>query len=126
MAAAQLATRMDSNNKEASMVARKTRAVAAARFNGNELFKAGKFSEASIAYGEGLDHDPYNSVLLCNRAACRSKLGQHEKALEDCNAALNVRPSFNKARLRRGDCLAKVKYFQYSGLHLDVLIIEFS
>ena len=71
--------------------------------------KKTKFSEASVAYGEGLEHDPYNSVLLCNRAACRSKLGQFEKAVEDCNASLSLRPSYSKARLRRADCNAKVK-----------------
>ncbi|KAL7175906.1 hypothetical protein ACSBR2_029475 [Camellia fascicularis] len=47
-------------------------------------------------------------MLLCNRATCRSKLGQFEKAIEDCTAALNVRPSYRKARLRRVHCYAKV------------------
>lgn len=108
VAAAQQAARFDSNNREASTVARRTRAVATARSNGNELFKAAKYSEASAAYGEGLDHDPYNSILLCNRAACRSKLGQFEKSVDDCNTALNIRPSYSKARLRRADCYTKV------------------
>lgn len=105
---AQRAARLDSNNREANPVLRKARAVSAARAKGNELFKASRFSEACFAYGEGLEHDPYNSVLLCNRAACRSKLGLFEKAVEDCNAALHVRPSYTKARLRRADCNAKV------------------
>jgi DnaJ family protein C protein 7 len=106
--AAHKATRLDTNNKVANKVLRKARAVTGARCRGNELFKASKFSEACIAYGEGLEHDPYNSVLLCNRAACRSKLGQLEKAVEDCTAALNLRQSYTKARLRRADCNAKV------------------
>jgi len=93
--------------------------VTAARGRGNELFKASKFSEACVAYGEGLEHDGYNSVLLCNRAACRSKLGQLEKAVEDCTAALNLRPSYTKARMRRADCNAKVinlnEYFKLLG-----------
>lgn len=106
--AAQRASRLDSNNREANMVARKARAVTVSRSKGNELFKTARFSEACVAYGEGLEHDPYNSVLLCNRGACWSKLGQLDKAIEDCTAALNVRPSYSKARLRRADCNAKV------------------
>ena len=92
---------------------RKARAMAAARSNGNNLFKASKFSEACAAYGEGLEHDPCNSVLLCNRAACRSKLGQFKEAVEDCTAALNLRPSYSKARLRRADCNAKVTHLSF-------------
>ncbi|CAL5368638.1 unnamed protein product [Camellia sinensis] len=108
VAAAQRAARLDSSSKEVNMVVRRTRAVAMARSNGNDLFRGQRYSEACGAYGEGLDHDPYNSVLLCNRATCRSKLGQFEKAIDDCTAALNVRPSYRKARLRRADCYAKL------------------
>ncbi|KAG6394521.1 hypothetical protein SASPL_145109 [Salvia splendens] len=108
VAAAQAAAKLDPRSKEAVAVAKKARAVAAARVNGNELFKGARYSEACIAYGEGLSHDPHNAVLLCNRAACRSKLGQFQKAIEDCNAALRVRPSYTKARLRRADCYAKI------------------
>ncbi|KAL5566656.1 hypothetical protein UlMin_029820 [Ulmus minor] len=122
--AAQRATRLDSNNKEASMVMRKARAVAGARSKGNELFKASRFSEACVAYGEGLEHDPYNAVLLCNRAASRSKLGHFEKALDDCTAALNVRPSYSKARLRRADCNAKLERWDASIQDYEVLVLE--
>lgn len=108
VAAAQRAAKLDPNSKEASMILKKARGVAASRSNGNQLFKAARYSEACIAYGEGLNHDAYNAVLLCNRAACRSKLGQCQKAVEDCNAALRIRPSYTKARLRRADCYAKV------------------
>ncbi|KAI9165673.1 hypothetical protein LWI28_018530 [Acer negundo] len=119
--AVQKAAKLDSNNKEVNPVMRRARAVAAARSNGNELFKASRFSEASDAYGEGLEHDPYNSVLLCNRAACRSKLGQYEKAVEDCNSALNVRPKYSKARLRRADCYAKLEKWEASIKDYEIL-----
>ncbi|XP_012844927.1 PREDICTED: TPR repeat-containing thioredoxin TTL4-like [Erythranthe guttata] len=108
MSAAQRASTLDPNGKEVKSVLRRTRALSTARSNGNELFKVARYSEACIAYGEGLSHDPYNAVLLCNRAACRSKLGQYEKAIEDCTSALNVRSAYSKARLRRADCYSKV------------------
>ena len=108
MALAQKAARLDSSNKEVSTVLRRGRAVESARLRGNQLFNASKFTEASVTYNEGLDHDPYNAILLCNRAACRSKLGQFEKAVEDCTMALIVQPSYSKARLRRANCNAKV------------------
>ncbi|KAG6721945.1 hypothetical protein I3842_03G137300 [Carya illinoinensis] len=122
--AVQRAARLDSNNREANILMRKAKAVAEARSRGNEYFKTSRFSEASAAYGEGLEHDPYNSVLLCNRAACRSKLGQFERAVEDCTAALNVRPSYNKARLRRADCNAKLKKWEASIDDYEVLSKE--
>ncbi|ERM94174.1 hypothetical protein AMTR_s00010p00179240 [Amborella trichopoda] len=89
-------------------VVRKARAVSSARSNGNDLFKASRFSEACLAHGDGLQSDPLNTILLCNRAACRSKMGQWERAIEDCTAALNIRPSCTKARLLRADGNAKV------------------
>ncbi|KAL2528219.1 tetratricopeptide repeat (TPR)-containing protein [Forsythia ovata] len=124
VAAAQRASRLDSNNKEVNIVLRKTRAVATARSKGNDLFKAARFSEASGAYEEGLSHDPSNAVLLCNRGACRSKLGQYEKAVEDCNYALSVRPSYSKARLRRGDCYAKLGRWEECIQDCEVLTRE--
>lgn len=108
VAAAEQSTQLDPTNKEGIRVAKWAKVVSSARLSGNLLFKESRFSEACIAYSEGLENDPYNSILLCNRAACRSKLGQYEKAVEDCTAALHAQPSYSKARLRRADCNAKV------------------
>lgn len=112
VAAAQSAVRVDSRKAEALEILKKARAVCLARSSGNELFKLGKFFEACAAYGEGLESDPSNAVLFCNRAACRSKLGQWEKALEDCNAALEVQSNYTKALLRRADCNAKLERWE--------------
>ncbi|XP_010269225.1 PREDICTED: TPR repeat-containing thioredoxin TTL1-like [Nelumbo nucifera] len=124
VAESQRAIRLDSSNNEVSAVVKKARAVAAARSRGNNLFKDSKFLEASMAYSEGLEYDPFNSVLLCNRAACRSKLGQFEKAVDDCTKALNVRPSYSKAILRRADCNAKLERWEASIQDYETLIRE--
>lgn len=118
----QRAARLDPSSREVSVAARKSRVVASARSRGNELFKASKFQEACIAYGEGLENDSHNAILLCNRAACRAKLGQLEKAIEDCNVALSMRSSYSKARLRRADCNAKLGRWEASLQDYEALL----
>ncbi|KAJ0967089.1 hypothetical protein J5N97_024006 [Dioscorea zingiberensis] len=121
---AQTAARIDPSSRDANAAARKALNVASARSKGNDLFKAYKFEEACAAYGEGLAHDSHNAILLCNRAACRSKLGQWEKAIEDCNAALNMRPSYSKARLRRADCNSKLERWEASIEDYEKLLVD--
>lgn len=109
IALAQEAAKLDLSNHIIAIL-RRIKGLAAARVKGNELFKGSKYTEACSMYTEGLEQDPYNSVLLFNRAACRFKLGQFEKAVEDCTAALVLRPSYTKARFRRADCYVKVSW----------------
>ncbi|KAG8632953.1 hypothetical protein MANES_18G068500v8 [Manihot esculenta] len=124
VAAAQQLAQIDPSNREVSTVVKTARAVASARLSGNLLYKASKYSEACIAYNEGLEHDPNNSILLCNRAACRSKLHQFEKAVEDCTAALRFQPNYSKARLRRAHCNAKLERWEASIQDYEMLIRE--
>ncbi|KAJ7965697.1 TPR repeat-containing thioredoxin like [Quillaja saponaria] len=124
VAAAQQAARLDPSNKEVSAMVKRVRAVESARMSGNLLFTASKFKEACAVYNEGLEHDPYNSVLLSNRAACRSKLSQFEKAIEDCTSALDVKPSYSKARLRRADCNCKLERWEASIQDYEMLLRE--
>lgn len=95
-AAAQKATKLDQSNEVINTILRRIEGLASSWLKGNELFRENKFSEASFVYTEGLEQEPYNSVLLFNRAACRFKLGQFEKAVEDCTAALVLRPSYTR------------------------------
>ncbi|KAK9678625.1 hypothetical protein RND81_11G223900 [Saponaria officinalis] len=122
--AVQHAARLDPSNRDLGVVTRRVKAVSAARDHGNCLFKVERFSEACVAYGQGLEHEPYNSVLLCNRAACRFKLDQFEKAVEDCTAAVKVRPSYSKARLRRADCYAKLQKWEAAMRDYEILLQE--
>ncbi|KAG6505071.1 TPR repeat-containing thioredoxin TTL1-like [Zingiber officinale] len=107
--AAEKARQIDARSVEVTTALNNIRSVARARTQGNELFKSGNFAEACTAYGEGLRSSPSNPVLLCNRAACRSKLGQWVKSVEDCNEALRLQPNYTKALLRRADSYAKLE-----------------
>ncbi|KAA8516351.1 hypothetical protein F0562_016644 [Nyssa sinensis] len=88
--------------------------MAGARKAGNESFKAGKYMEALAMYEKGLQYDPTNVFLLCNRAACRSELGQWQMAIDDCNAALRNQPNYSKALLRRAHSNAKLERWEES------------
>ncbi|XP_074579103.1 inactive TPR repeat-containing thioredoxin TTL3-like [Curcuma longa] len=124
VAAAQKAAQLDPGNRQTATVVRRASAVASARARGNDLFRAAKFAEACVAYSEGLNLDFQNAALLFNRAACRSKLGHYEKAVEDCNVALAVRPSYSKARRRRADCNAQLQRWEASVKDYELLIQE--
>ena len=43
-------------------------------FQGNALFKAGKYEEAINRYTAGINFDPTNAILPANRAMCLLKL----------------------------------------------------
>lgn len=105
---AEKSKQVDPRNVEVTVMLNNVKSVARARTQGNEFFNSGKFAEACIAYGEGLRCDPSNPVLYCNRAACRSKLGQWEKSIEDCNEALKIQANYTKALLRRAASYGKV------------------
>lgn len=109
VALAEKAKLIDGVSSEVEVILNNVRLVALARARGNDLFKAGKFAEASLAYGEGLKYEPSNPVLYCNRAACWSKLGRWAKAVEDCSEALRVQPNYTKALLRRAASYAKLE-----------------
>ncbi|KAJ0262513.1 Inactive TPR repeat-containing thioredoxin TTL3 [Hirschfeldia incana] len=105
---AERASMLDQTNPELVSVLNNVKTVVKARSLGNELFSSGRYSEASVAYGDGLKHDGSSSVLYCNRAACWYKLGLWEKSVEDCNQALKIHPSYIKALLRRAASYGKL------------------
>ncbi|KAF6162631.1 hypothetical protein GIB67_003177 [Kingdonia uniflora] len=73
--AVQQAVQLDSSNNKTTSLLKRARAMAWARSKGNELFKASKFLEACVVYGECLEHDSINP-------------GQFEKAMDIAFAAL--------------------------------------
>jgi DnaJ family protein C protein 7 len=72
---------------------------------GNAAFKARKYREAIELYTRGLEIDPnnrdINSKLLQNRAAAYTNLGEYEQAIADCTTALDMDPTYVKAKRAR-------------------------
>ncbi|XP_058221522.1 TPR repeat-containing thioredoxin TTL1-like [Rhododendron vialii] len=118
------AGQIDLRSVEVSVLLNNVRLVARARARGNDLFKSERFTEACSAYGEGLKHDPSNSVLYCNRAACWFKLGLWEHSVDDCNQALRIQPNYTKALLRRAASNCKLERWAEAVRDYEVLSRE--
>ena len=70
-------------------------------------FKNNLFEVAAGLFGQCLELDPlngaFNQALYYNRACAHHKLGWHDKAMEDCEAAIALNPDYAKAYLKKGD-----------------------
>jgi len=86
---------------------------AAAKAQGNELFKAGDFPGAIKHYTEAIERNPddpaYTSRLYSNRAACYTKLTEIPHALKDSEMCIKLDPNFVKGYLRKANCLLTMK-----------------
>lgn len=84
----------------------------------NALFKAGNYQEASECYsramascvdevmsGSIVTTDEQKASIFANRAACWLKLGDHAQTISDCDAALELKPLYVSAMLRRATAL---------------------
>ncbi|VDM33183.1 unnamed protein product [Hydatigera taeniaeformis] len=81
-------------------------AAIALKNRGNRNFKAGRYAKAIECYTEALEQCPPTAVeeratFFQNRAAARENLRQLEAAVEDCNSALELVPTYLKALNRR-------------------------
>lgn len=67
---------------------------------GNVYFKNKEYENAIKLYTTALNikKDP---VFLSNRSACYVSLGEYEKVVEDCSAALELKRDYSKCLLRR-------------------------
>ncbi|KAK2827893.1 hypothetical protein Q5P01_018927 [Channa striata] len=75
---------------------------------GNNLFKAGDWSEAERSYTEALGLCPVcfsreRAVLFSNRAAARLHLDLKEQAITDCTRAIELDPDYQRALMRRAE-----------------------
>lgn len=78
---------------------------------GNAAFKAGRYKEAIDTYSQALDVDPSNkntnSKILQNRALCHTRQKSWKAAVADCERALELDPSYTKARKTRAKALGE-------------------
>lgn len=83
---------------------------------GNNFFKLGLFSQASMMYSEALELQPENAVLYCNRAMAYLKQDMAHEALEDSQRSLDIDSSVGniKAFWRKSQSLYDLDRFAES------------
>jgi DnaJ family protein C protein 7 len=78
---------------------------------GNGHFKAARYQQAVDVYTAALEVDPLNkstnSKILNNRAMCYSKQKEWTSAIADCDKAIQLDPSYTKARKTRAKALGE-------------------
>lgn len=99
----------DPEFKEAVKYLRVVQKLNRMKEDGNNDYKAGRWQAAVGKYTEALEIDPTNkgtnSKILQNRALCLIKLKDYAGAIEDCERALQLEPSYTKARKTKATAL---------------------
>ncbi|XP_035732907.1 stress-induced-phosphoprotein 1-like [Vespa mandarinia] len=80
--------------------------VSVLKVKGNAALQDGRFDEAIKNYTEAIILDSNNHVLYSNRSAAFAKAKLYEKALEDAEKTVNLKPDWGKGYSRKGSALA--------------------
>ncbi|XP_059144181.1 E3 ubiquitin-protein ligase CHIP-like [Physella acuta] len=72
------------------------------RNQGNKLFQARKYDDAIACYTKAIIKNPNTALFFTNRALCHLKLRQWEKAILDCQRALEIDRSWVKGHFFLG------------------------
>ncbi len=101
----------DPDFKEAVRNLRMVQKLERMKQEGNSAFKLGRYQEAINTYSGALEVDPSNkntnSKILQNRALCNTRLKNWKQAVADCEKALELDPSYTKARKTRAKALGE-------------------
>lgn len=101
----------DPDFKEAVRYLRMVQKLDRMKDEGNKEYKAGRYQQAVDKYTDALEIDPtnrgINSKLLQNRALCRVNLKDYKGAIADCERALQLDPSYTKARKTKAGALGQ-------------------
>uniref|UniRef100_A0A0K8TBK0 Stress-induced-phosphoprotein 1 n=1 Tax=Lygus hesperus TaxID=30085 RepID=A0A0K8TBK0_LYGHE len=82
---------------------------------GNAALQSGNFKEAVNFYTQAIQVDGSNHVLFSNRSAAYCKAGEYDKALQDAEKTVTLKPDWGKGYSRKGSALA------YLGKHKDAI-----
>lgn len=93
------------------------------REEGNAAFRGGDWAGAAVKYTASLEAVA-TAAAHSNRAAAFLKLGRHQQALRDCDAALAMDGGNAKARFRRGVALHALHRYQEAGVQLSAALAE--
>ena len=74
----------------------------ALKAEGNKAFAAKDFETAVQKFSEAIELDPTNHVLYSNRSGAYASLKQYEKALEDADKTIQIKPDWAKGWGRKG------------------------
>ncbi|WVY96330.1 hypothetical protein V8G54_028481 [Vigna mungo] len=78
---------------------------------GNEFFKSGKYLKAAALYTQAIKQDPSNPTLYSNRAAALLQLDKLNKALDDAEMTIKLKPQWEKGYFRKGSILEAMKRY---------------
>lgn len=91
----------------------------AAKSQGNNLYAAGKYSEALECYASALEdvaNDPSANELRAqcysNRAICEINLNNYSAAVKESTKALELNPNYLKALMRRAQANENLEKFE--------------
>ncbi|KAJ1481900.1 hypothetical protein T484DRAFT_1559584, partial [Baffinella frigidus] len=79
---------------------------------GNAAFQERDYAEACRWFSEGITVDGGNHVLFSNRSAAYAGLKKWEKALEDAETCISLKPDWGKGYMRRGSALHELGHLQ--------------
>jgi DnaJ family protein C protein 7 len=101
----------DPDYKDAVKYLRMVQKLDRMKEEGNGHFKSGRFQQAVNVYTQALDVDPLNkgtnSKILQNRALCYIRLKDYQPAIADCTRALELDPSYIKARKTKAKAMGE-------------------
>lgn len=96
--------------------------------SGNEHFTQGEYQEAVRYYSEAVlidpQHQEFCAIIYCNRAAAQMGFKRYHTAILDCNEALQRKPQYPRALLRRARCHVALEMYHEAVKDFDRYLHE--